>query len=42
MANNKKVVYSEPSEYFPKSVMDKINKQTKKSTTKKTVKKPKK
>lgn len=38
MANNKKVIYSEPSGYFPKSVMDKINKQTK---TKKTVKKPK-
>ena len=40
MANNKKVIYSEPSGYFPKSVMDKINKQTKQ--TKKTVKKPKK
>ena len=39
MANNKKVIYSEPSGYFPKSVMDKINKQTK--TTKKSVKKPK-
>lgn len=40
MANTKKVIYAEPSGYFPKSVMDKINKQTK-STTKKTVKKPK-